>query len=749
MSISAPGGGSTPTDPSRVRYLAFLLDEISRGMLLAHVHALGVTDEDGWTTHADHVTFFHTPSAEQLASFPWGVECEMEVVGFACDQSCRAVQVDIPPWVPVHPQVAVPHVTVSCAPGTRALESDAMLMQKMALGEIMFTSEFLPLKLTGRFGGVTMSDTRVYAQPGVMDAATRTAVAAVVQAEAAAADAAAAAAQAEARRVESEKAEARTLSMQIAEEMLGEVKLSSRFAGLDELEEEQVTEEADTPESNNTASGSPARRRLAKTTCEICGKRHRGRCRYEGGDAKKRAESGLDEGDKGKASSRAPAIDPGVSEDASALERQHELEGGLSASLDAGANDEDDVDFTEAELLLRELGFADSGAPGANASARPLVPSEGSQSRENRDTTVEALERRSAAAASRAKLASLFPDVPEQVIDDALRACDGNENAAASRFVSGHVPQSVPAYGCLDVDASSTRSCLTTRGAFTGHVGRRRRTADWYPRADAWARREGPNVSSESLPARERLARDASGEESPFEWERAGRARERERDADVAGDPTADAEARAGVVRFYGRGADVPGAFAGSGARAAADERAAAALLLDLDMVRLKQQKLTKTQAMRQSDEHRADADMLFAARAKFLGLAQAARARGDGRAAKDLSSRAAASAQKAHGLKAKAQLLASAHYNDGARGGLEETDLHGADVGAATAKVTRLLSAVSELKMSALKVIYGKGRNSEMGRARLGPAVREFLAGQNIRFIEAQDGGSLIVPLS
>ena len=81
-------------------------------------------------------------------------------------------------------------------------------------------------------------------------------------------------------------------------------------------------------------------------------------------------------------------------------------------------------------------------------------------------------------------------------------------------------------------------------------------------------------------------------------------------------------------------------------------------------------------------------------------------------------------------------------HYNDGTRGGMEETDLHGAEDGAATDKVTRLLSAVSELKMSALKVIYGQGKNSEMGRAKVGPAVREFLAGQNIRFIEAQDGG-------
>jgi hypothetical protein len=270
-----------------VRFLAFLLDDLSRGLLMAHVHELGVADADGWTTHADHVTFIHTPSAEQLASFPWGVECEMEVVGFAGDERCRAVQVDVPTWVPVHPQVAVPHVTVSCAPGARAVESDAMLMRKMALGEIVFTREFMPLTLKGRFGGVTMVDARVYAQPGVMDADTRTAVAAVVQADAAADAADAAAAAAEQRRVESEKAEARTFSMRLAEEKLGEVKLSSRFAGLEQdgededIEEEEESEEPESNESNDAAHGSPARRRGLKTTCETCGKRHRGRCRHE------------------------------------------------------------------------------------------------------------------------------------------------------------------------------------------------------------------------------------------------------------------------------------------------------------------------------------------------------------------------------------------------------------------------------------------------------------------------------------
>jgi hypothetical protein len=834
MSSSAPSAGSAPADPSRVRFLAFLLDDLSRGLLMAHVHELGVADADGWTTHADHVTFIHTPSAEQLASFPWGVECEMEVVGFAGDERCCAVQVDVPTWVPVHPQVAVPHVTVSCAPGARAVESDAMLMRKMALGEIVFTREFMPLTLKGRFGGVTMVDARVYAQPGVMDADTRTAVAAVVQADAAADAADAAAAAAEASRVESEKAEARTFSMRLAEEKLGEVKLSSRFAGLEQdgededIEEEEESEEPESNESNDAAHGSPARRRGLKTTCETCGKRHRGRCWHEDDEIERRYDNpvcetcgkrhkdrcrlekkasdeierrydnpvcetcgkrhkgrcwhedgdaaisisgddlGPNEGDKGKAPAHAPATEPGAFRDATALERAHDLEGGPTVFLDAGANEENDVDFTEAELLLRELGFADSGAPAKDDDARLRASSASGTTRAGAKRHAD----------SQQKLVSLFPDVPTQVIDDALFECDGNVNAAAARFVSGNVPASVPAYGCgvdnlgRSVSRMDTHENQTTSSYPPGDPRfsfRNRRRAAWYPRSDAWLNPE-PEAASSALG---RIERDVGG---LFEWERAGRHRDgavsRDGYGDDHGDPTIGEQN--GVARFYGRGADVPGpnAFSGrnSGKRAGGDasnsgaparsanfatdrdglpNASAVSRLPKLDMVRLKQTNVSKHEAMRRSNEHRQNADALFSARARFAGLAQQARARGDGRTAKDLFGRAKECDLQAHGHRAKALQLAHLHYNDGGGGGLNTIDLHGADVSAATDKVARVLSAVSELPMSALKVIYGQGKNSEMGRARLGPAVREFLEGQNIKFYEAQDGGSLIVPLS
>ena len=103
--------------------------------------------------------------------------------------------------------------------------------------------------------------------------------------------------------------------------------------------------------------------------------------------------------------------------------------------------------------------------------------------------------------------------------------------------------------------------------------------------------------------------------------------------------------------------------------------------------MRLKQRKMGKTEAKRQSDEHRREAAVPLAHGLRARTRARA-RAR-DGRAAKDFFARAEASAAQAYGHKAKAQQLAHVHYNDGTRGGMEETDLHGAQVGVATDKVT------------------------------------------------------------
>jgi len=233
------------SDPSRVRFLAFILDDISKCCLLDWVRDLGIeTGGDGWTTHADHVTFVYTPSQSQLNQFPWGVECEMQVVGVAADAQARAVQVDVPDWLP-RPSAAVPHVTVSCAPGVRPLVSDNMLAQAMGSGAYMSTAEIMPLTLRGRLGGVTITDSHVFAQPGVMDGSTTAAVAAVVAAVVAADEAKdvrdTEARREEATRVAVQNADARIASEALAEELLGEVRLASRFAGL--IDADEVLEE--------------------------------------------------------------------------------------------------------------------------------------------------------------------------------------------------------------------------------------------------------------------------------------------------------------------------------------------------------------------------------------------------------------------------------------------------------------------------------------------------------------------------
>jgi hypothetical protein len=146
-------------DPSRVRFLAFLLDDISKCCLLDWIRDLGMEDgAEGWVTHADHVTFTHTPTEREKEIWPWGLEVQMTVVGVAGDDKVRAVQVDVPDWLP-RPGAAVPHVTVSCAPNTRAVESDNMLIRATASGAYMSTCDVLPLTLNGRLGGVTMDTT--------------------------------------------------------------------------------------------------------------------------------------------------------------------------------------------------------------------------------------------------------------------------------------------------------------------------------------------------------------------------------------------------------------------------------------------------------------------------------------------------------------------------------------------------------------------------------------------------------------
>lgn len=105
-SASAAGPTHTPTSARRggsratVRYTAFLLDDLSRCSLLDWMRELGAESPSNWVTHCDHVTIHHSPSEAQLTAFPFGIPCEMRVLGAAGDERARAVHVDVPDFVP-------------------------------------------------------------------------------------------------------------------------------------------------------------------------------------------------------------------------------------------------------------------------------------------------------------------------------------------------------------------------------------------------------------------------------------------------------------------------------------------------------------------------------------------------------------------------------------------------------------------------------------------------------------------------
>ena len=162
--VGGEGGRPEASSSVRVRYTAFLLDDGSRDALLAFMRELGAAPPLEWSVTCDHVTIQHTPSEAQLASFPFGVPCEMAVLGVAGDERARAVHVDVPDFVP-QPASAVPHVTVAVAPGVRPVVSGEMLANAMVSGDYMATADAMPLTLTGRLGGVTMTDERVYQAP--------------------------------------------------------------------------------------------------------------------------------------------------------------------------------------------------------------------------------------------------------------------------------------------------------------------------------------------------------------------------------------------------------------------------------------------------------------------------------------------------------------------------------------------------------------------------------------------------------
>jgi hypothetical protein len=104
--------------------------------LVQWLSSLGAEIPPDWNTFADHVTIAHQPSRAHLARFPWGLPCEMRVLGVAADWRAQAVHVDVPDWVPP-PSAAVPHVTVACAGDVRAMVSGDMLAESLVNGGYM------------------------------------------------------------------------------------------------------------------------------------------------------------------------------------------------------------------------------------------------------------------------------------------------------------------------------------------------------------------------------------------------------------------------------------------------------------------------------------------------------------------------------------------------------------------------------------------------------------------------------------
>ena len=149
-----------------VRYLAFLLDDLSRCSLLDWVRELG---GEGANCLAGRV---RGPLHDRARAHPRAAR-ELPVGRRVRDARPRRrrgrarepVHVLVQDFVPA-PAAAVPHVTVRVAPDqSSARVSDDVLADALATGAYMATAEAAPLVLTGRLGGVTASDERVFLPP--------------------------------------------------------------------------------------------------------------------------------------------------------------------------------------------------------------------------------------------------------------------------------------------------------------------------------------------------------------------------------------------------------------------------------------------------------------------------------------------------------------------------------------------------------------------------------------------------------
>ena len=110
-------------------YVGVFLDDSSRTRLLRDFPPKHPN------VYADHVTLVFRPKEGELEEFDMGEEVEIEVVGYAEDESGSAVTVKLPPKLKRLSQ-RNPHVTISTANGVKPFYSNKLIAKTDAVQKV-------------------------------------------------------------------------------------------------------------------------------------------------------------------------------------------------------------------------------------------------------------------------------------------------------------------------------------------------------------------------------------------------------------------------------------------------------------------------------------------------------------------------------------------------------------------------------------------------------------------------------------
>ena len=296
-------------------------------------------------------------------------------------------------------------------------------------------------------------------------------------------------------------------------------------------------------------------------------------------------------------------------------------------------------------------------------------------------------------AESRNALSSMLPNVSPEAIDNALRVCGGDTNAAAMRLFE---------------EEEARGSCNNSENDRT-----------WYPSAETWT--------------------------GILNFERDGGAWQ-----PVGQDPTEGDLAERGVSTTYARSnrrEDL-----GVGARVGGHKNARGygngptsyndRLDPELNAVRDKQQNMSPS--LVEAQRLHKEANALFFEFKGLLTARGAAKSAGD---AKEYNRQASEVLKQSDGKRELANRAFRLAYNPSSTSKkLTVCDLHGQFVEDAIKQVFTLLHSLPGTDASSLRIITGRGVHSTGGKAKLAPAIREYLRSENIKFSDEVDGGSLTV---